>query len=209
MDVVAENLSKKFSTTWLFQHVTITFRSGHTYAITGTNGSGKTTLLKIIAGYMAPSSGNVFFHENEKTIPAEQHYQKVSMAAPYLDLVEDFSLREMMRFHFTFTYPGFTTVQQAKLIDTIGLTHSIDKPVKLFSSGMKQKLKLALAIANPKPLLLLDEPTTNLDAANKEWYREFLLQHAPDKTIIICSNQPEEYDFCAKEVIKIEDFQRR
>lgn len=204
MNVVAENLGKKFANSWLFKNLNITFHAENTYAITGGNGSGKTTLLKILAGYLAPSKGNVsLLLLEEQKIPKEEYYRNISIAAPYMELVEAFTLEEMIRFHTQFVD---TSLTKEEILALTGLEASKNKFIDQFSSGMKQKLKLALAFTTSKPILLLDEPTTNLDKKNKVWYQESLSKFSKGKTTIIFSNQPKEYEFLTKEVYHIEDF---
>ncbi len=203
MNVVAENLAKKFSNTWLFKNLNITFRSGQCVAVTGGNGSGKTTLLKILAGYTSPSKGAVSLLHNDRTISKEIYYKNISIAAPYMELVEEFTLIEMIRFHSQFSS---SVLSIEEILTLSGLESSKNKPIHQFSSGMKQKLKLTLALTTTKPVLLLDEPTSNLDKKNKDWYKEALTAYSKNKTTIIFSNQKEEYDFLTKEVFSMEDY---
>lgn len=189
MRVVAENLGKRFSREWIFRHFTFTLESAKTYAITGSNGSGKSTLSQVLWGQVPPSAGKLRYFIDSELIT--DVYKHVAIAAPYMDLIEEFTLDEIVRFHFKFKKPvaGISLDQMAAKME---LVHSRDKKIGAFSSGMKQRLKLALAFYSDTPLLFLDEPTTNLDRQAIAWYKENL-SHCAGRTTVIASNQEEEY----------------
>jgi ABC-type multidrug transport system ATPase subunit len=134
----------------------------------------------------------------------KSYYTQLSFAAPYLDLVEEFSLQETIDFHFKFKtfYPGLSA---AGLLDILGLSKSQDKALKYFSSGMKQRTKLALACCTNSPLLLLDEPTSNLDKQGIGWYHDLIRDFTADKLVLVGSNQENEYSFCDN-LISITDY---
>jgi ABC-type multidrug transport system ATPase subunit len=166
----------------------------------GANGSGKSTLLQVIGGALTPTEGAITHHLQGRPVPQEQVYRHVSIAAPYLGLYEDLSLREVIGFHAGFKplRQGLTTPDVARIAY---LDQALDKPVLHFSSGMKQRLKLALAILSDTPLLLLDEPASNLDAEAIAWYRDLLQQHMAHRTLVIASNrQAAEHDLCTESV---------
>ena len=125
------------------------------------------------------------------------YLRSIGLAAPYVDLIEEFSLREHVEFHFKFRSTPFSLDE---IITRTNFQFSIDKKVKDFSSGMKQRLKLALAIHAENKLLILDEPTSNLDQEGIEWYRDQILQKIGTCTIIVASNQRHEYDFISKNI---------
>jgi len=128
-------------------------------------------------------------------------FNQLSIAAPYLELVEEFTLSEQIDFHLKFkTFAANTTKDQ--LIQLLQLEKSKDKEIRFFSSGMKQRVKLGLALYSDTPILLLDEPTTNLDTQGCEWYQKEIKKNLKGRLVIICSNQRNEYDFC-DEVIKL------
>jgi ABC-type multidrug transport system ATPase subunit len=191
MKIVAENLGKRFNREWIFRHFTLSIEQGKTYAITGPNGSGKSTLSQVLWGQVPPTAGTLKFIDGDNTIPTTDFFKYISIATPYLDLVEEFTLTEAIAFHFKFKKPS-RHVPASEAAAHMELSHAHDKKIGAFSSGMKQRLKLALAFYSDTPLLFLDEPTTNLDKNAISWYQENL-RRQEGRTIIIASNQEEEY----------------
>jgi len=204
MKIVANNISRKFIKDWVIKNFNYTFESGKIYGITGPNGSGKSTVLQLIAGITPSSSGTFTYFLNEKDVHLNQLYLHLGIATPYLELIEDFTLQEQLNFHFQFKkLIHFSHLKE--LLAYIYLEKHAHKQIKFFSSGMKQRLKLALAIFSENQLLLLDEPTTNLDNQGIEWYRKTILEYKGTRTLLICSNMENEYDF-ADHVINVKDF---
>ena len=203
MNIELQGAGRRFNREWIFRDFTYQFQAGGKYAILGPNGSGKSTLLSVVLGSLAPSEGTVIYTANGE-VPVEKLYQLVSFAAPYVDLVEEFTLQETIDFHFKFKqfYPG---MDAAGLLDLLGLAKAQDKPLKYFSSGMRQRTKLALACCTNTPLLLLDEPTSNLDQQGMKWYRSLITNFTADKLVLVGSNQENEYSFCDN-LIRITDY---
>jgi len=196
MEIRLQNIAKHFGREVVFQNVDLTLASGSRTAILGPNGSGKSTLLQTFAGALIPTSGTIQHAVNGKVIDQQEIYRHVSIAAPYLGLYEDLSLDQTIAFHQRFKpfRPGISPSDVARIAY---LEAALDKPVLHFSSGMKQRLKLALAILSDTPLLLLDEPASNLDAQAVEWYRELLTKHLAGRTLVVASNrQAAEHDLC-------------
>jgi ABC-type multidrug transport system ATPase subunit len=194
MEISLNNVGRRFNKEWIFKNINYQFLGGQKYAVLGPNGSGKSTLLSIIIGSLSPSEGEISYQE-EKTIAVEDVYQKLSFAAPYLDLVEEFTLIETINFHFQFKeFAGDLNAE--KVIELMGLQNARDKALKYFSSGMKQRTKLALACCANTPILVLDEPTSNLDQQGIDWYISLIAEYAANKLVIVGSNQAHEYAFC-------------
>ncbi|HNP20294.1 MAG TPA: ABC transporter ATP-binding protein [Fulvivirga sp.] len=191
MQVKLEKLTKRFNRELIFKDLNFTFESGKRYAIIGPNGSGKSTLLQIIAGYALPSSGAVIYNAGSNSIEPEEIFSHVTIAAPYLEIIEEYTLVEQLEFHFKFKKirPNYTIDSVIKAAAFEGVEH---KFIKNFSSGMKQRLKLAMAFYSESDILLLDEPTSNLDQQGVTWYQEHLA-NINDRLIIIASNQEYEY----------------
>ena len=194
-----ENFGKKFNYEWIFRGFSYEFVSGEAYAITGANGSGKSTFLQCLAGFFPQSEGKISYSQNNKIIAEDSFYTYLSFAAPYQELIEEFTLMEQINFHQKFKKLSQTPKE---IIQKLRLEHSESKFIKNFSSGMKQRLKLGLALYANTPVLLLDEPTTNLDTENIGWYKDEIRQNLADRLVIVCSNDANEYDFC-KKIIKI------
>jgi ABC-2 type transport system ATP-binding protein len=199
MKIELEKLGKRFRGEWIVKNVDMVFEPGQRYAITGPNGSGKSTLLKMMCGFLTPSKGKVHFSQAQQKVSLENAYRQLAYAAPYIELIEELSLSEAIDFHCRFRslQHGLNTKD---LIDLLGFEKSRDKQVRYFSSGMKQRLKLALAICDRTPLLLLDEPTTNLDAQGAEWYADLLARFLGQRTLIVASNVPTDYVICEQVV---------
>lgn len=200
LEIRLQNLSKKFGSTRILKDFSHTFRDSSPCHIEGPNGSGKSSLLKIIAGFTTPDQGSIQWMHNDKSLTAPEIWSLLSYAAPYIDVPEEFTLTELLNFHTKFR-PFQNNLTPEYLIDRAGLTKSKDKTVRSFSSGMKQRVKLGLAILADTPLLLLDEPVSNLDKAGKDFYAGLINDFGKNRMIIVCSNQiPEEHFFCTDKV---------
>jgi ABC-type multidrug transport system ATPase subunit len=200
MEVKLSDISKHFGREVVFRGVSRSLASGSRTAILGPNGSGKSTLLQVIGGALVPTEGTIEHRIHGRTIPQEEVYRHVSIAAPYLGLYEDLSLRQAVEFHARFK-PLRAGLKPADVARIAYLDQALEKPVLHFSSGMKQRLKLALAILSDTPLLLLDEPASNLDAEAIAWYRALLGDHLSGRTLLVASNrQAAEHDLCADSV---------
>ena len=195
MIISAEQLGKKYRKEWIFRHVNLTLTAGTSYTFVGPNGSGKSTLLQLLAGSLPITEGQLTYRLNETVIDPDNWFRQISIAAPYLELVEELTLDELLTFHQTFKpfKPGLTP---EILAERLRLTQARHKEIKYFSSGMKQRVKLGLAFFASAPVVILDEPTSNLDRQGMDWYHEQVRQLSPDQLLLIGSNQPDEYDFC-------------
>ena len=205
MKIILTGTGKKFNTDWIFRDLSYTFEKNMAYAILGRNGSGKSTLLQVIAGSIHPTSGTVSYSYDHKEITADKIFRHLTIVAPYQELVEEFTLREMLVFHFSFK-SVVRGISLPSMIDRIGFKDPGNKPIRLFSSGMKQRVKLILALLSDVSIVLLDEPTMNLDDAGTRWYLELVGEMAKDRIIVVCSNlQHQETTFCTEKLF-IEDY---
>jgi ABC-type multidrug transport system ATPase subunit len=202
MQIKLTGTGKRYNREWIFRHFDYEFLSGKTYAITGPNGSGKSTLLQVIAGSLSHNEGTVEMNNGGQAIAEEARHQHLSIAAPYLELVEEMTAREFLSFHRVFKP---LSLPDEEILSIIELSKAADKQIRYYSSGMKQRLKLAQALFCQTPVLLLDEPTTNLDASGAALYRRLIGEHLNNKLVIISSNDKQEYAFCG-EVIPITDY---
>ncbi|MES2651155.1 MAG: ATP-binding cassette domain-containing protein [Bacteroidota bacterium] len=203
MNISLQNIGRRFNKEWIFKGINYQFEHGQKYAVLGPNGSGKSTLLSILLGSLTPSEGKLTYL-NPKEIKVENIYQHISFAAPYIDLIEEFTLQETIAFHFQFK--GYAEgLNELEVLGLLGLQKSQDKALKHFSSGMKQRTKLALACCADSPILLLDEPTSNLDTQGIDWYLTLIEKFGKNKMIIVGSNQEHEYDFC-EQSLRISDY---
>lgn len=195
-----DGIGKKYGSEWIFKNINLSLNSGDKIVLLGGNGSGKSTLLQIISGYVLPNAGKVIFKNGDKTEEAENYKNHLSIATPYLELIEDYTLAELIE-HCAIYKPFVNNLSAKEIIEIAELKHTENKHIKNYSSGMKQRAKLTLAILADCELLLLDEPASNLDKNAVEWYNKLIQQYASHKTIIVCSNSvKEEFSFCDKEL---------
>jgi ABC-type multidrug transport system ATPase subunit len=217
MKITLSDVGKRFNREWIFRHVNYSFESGTHYAITGPNGSGKSTLLQVIAGAIDNSEGSVEWGmenrewktENAGTSNGQRTtnndcFQHLSFCAPYFDLIEEMTLTEFLQFHFQFK-KIIADFEVKKIIEVLGLEKAAHKQIRYFSSGMKQRVKLAQAIFADVPVVLLDEPCTNLDETGIAQYQQLIADYCPNRLVIVSSNDKQEYGFC-REVIKMADY---
>lgn len=195
MEIQLEHVAKKFNKEWIFKNLSCTLTNSDITAVTGPNGSGKSTLLQVIAGSLLQSEGRLTYTIAEKIIEPDVIYRYISLVAPAMSLPEDFTLNEFLTFHFKFKNlrHGFDLSDLPVLMR---LPEAAHKYIKNFSTGMKQRVKLGIAFYSDTPLLLLDEPATNLDSGGFEWYLEEVQKVVNEKLIIVCSNRKDEYSFC-------------
>lgn len=195
MEVSLQQVSRHFYYRWVFKDLTYRFSNPNWYSITGFNGSGKSTLLQVISGFLSPSKGKIFYSIDGQSISNDSFFSHLSLAAPYLDLIGEFSPQEHLEFHKTFKplKTGFTV---QSILENTGLYEHRNKAIRFFSSGMIQRLRLAQALYFDTSLLLLDEPTSHLDQQGVEWYQAMLAECCHYQCVIIASNNPADYEQC-------------
>ncbi|MBV9963928.1 MAG: ATP-binding cassette domain-containing protein [Parafilimonas sp.] len=204
MQITLINAGKRFSREWIFRGLNYTFSQEKKYAITGNNGSGKSTLLQVLSSSLLLTEGDCEWQlNNTKTAPEKVH-SFISIAAPYFELIEEMTAKEFLRFHCNFkNFINNCSIEnillEANLID------AANKQIRFFSSGMKQRLKLAQAIFSDVPVILLDEPCTNLDASGFDLYYQLVENYCQKRLLIISSNDKNEYHFC-DEIINIQEY---
>jgi len=203
MKILAKELGKKYGREWIFRGFDYEFEAGKKYAITGRNGSGKSTLLKILATTVPSSTGSLsFWNLQDEKIPQEHLFKHMTFMAPYMELIEEFSLKEFIRFYIKFKP---LTLTNHEFIDELNFANAQNKQIRFFSSGMKQRLQLGLALFTKSDIVFLDEPTSNLDKPTTEWYRNTVTNTVKDRLLIVSSNQKIEYDFC-DEIISMDRY---
>lgn len=204
MTISLSDAGKRFNRDWIFRHVSLQLNSGISYAIIGPNGSGKSTLLQGISGGMMLSEGTLEYHEAGRKIDPEKIYSKVSICAPYLEVMEEMTLLEFFAFHSRFKklLPG---TEVPMIIDRIGLPQAKHKQIRYYSSGMRQRVKLAQCIFSDTAIVLLDEPCTNLDKAGIELYHGLINEFCSERLVVVSSNDEVEYSFC-KERLQMGDY---
>ncbi len=204
MIIQVSQLTKRYNYQIIFKNIDYTFEAGKTYAVLGPNGSGKSTLLKVLSGFLTPSKGSVSYHNQHTNIENSEVYQQVNYAAPYIQLIEDFTLEELLQFHFTFR-KLLPSINLNEFKSILQLKKVKGKYLNEYSSGMKQRVKIALALLTDSRIVLLDEPLTNLDDAGTAWYNYLIEHFLGNRLIIVASNRLDEYAFCG-ERLRILDY---
>jgi len=196
MKISLENTGKRYQRYWVFKGLSCTYEPGERYALLGPNGSGKSTLLRIIGGLQPPSEGKLSYETKGKAIPATELFEHISFCAPGMEIPDELNLLEFLDFHFSFKkmLPGLNI---PAILELTGLKKAASRPIADYSSGMRQRVKLAQALFSDTPLLLLDEPCTNLDESGVLQYLEWVKLYARDRTIIVASNDEREYSYCS------------
>jgi ABC-type multidrug transport system ATPase subunit len=221
MTISLSDAGKRFNRDWIFRHVNYTFEKGQSYAITGPNGSGKSTLLQALSGGMMLNEGRIEFGVGSREsgvgsresgvskrviISSEKVYQQVSICAPYLEVVEEMTLKEFLEFHQGFK-PLLKGITADSIIAALGLEKAINKQIRYYSSGMKQRVKLAQCIFSDSAIVLLDEPCTNLDAEGIALYHLLITDYCKDRLVVVSSNDEVEYRFCTQH-LSISDYKK-
>jgi ABC-type multidrug transport system ATPase subunit len=196
MTISLSDTGKRFNRDWIFRHFTYTFNHGQSYAITGPNGSGKSTLLQVLSSSLAISEGQIqFTSATSAGISEEKAFKQISLAAPYVEVIEEMTFNEFMQFHIAFK-PLLPGLNIARIAGIIGLQKAVDKQIRYYSSGMKQRVKLAQCIFSDTSTVLLDEPCTNLDADGIQLYQDLIQNYCNNRLVVVSSNDKVEYDFC-------------
>lgn len=208
MKISLTDAGKRYNREWIFRHFNHTFTSGQSYAITGPNGSGKSTLLQVLTGGMYLNEGMCVWsldntiNESGHPISPEDVYKDVSLCAPYMEVIEEMTFLEFLNFHQGFK-KLLSGVSASSIISLVGLDKASDKQIRNYSSGMKQRVKLAQCIFSDTSIVLLDEPCTNLDSAGIELYHTLIREYCSNRLVVVSSNDETEYSFC-KERIRLQ-----
>ena len=204
MRILMTDTGKRFNRDWIFRHFNYTFEAGQKYAITGHNGSGKSTLLQVIAGALTISEGSVSYEKENLKTASDNIFHHISVCAPYLELIEEMTAGEFLNFHFEFKSP-YNCIPVNEILNRVQLGSSARKQIRYFSSGMKQRIKLAQAVFSDTEIVLLDEPCTNLDKKGIDLYHQLISEYCRERITIVSSNDEVEYSFCEK-VIDIQEY---
>lgn len=197
LQIIVENLGKKYNRDWIFRNLSFTFQQGKSYAIIGANGSGKSTLLQVIAASTNATEGKLIYTNSKTEIANENIHQHIAIAAPYLELIEEMTVKEFLQFHANFK-PLSLPIDE--IIAIVDLQKAINKQIRYYSSGMKQRVKLAQAVFSNVPIVLLDEPCTNLDKTGYQLYHQLIYNYCKNKLVIVSSNDENEMDFCEEKI---------
>ena len=200
MKICLNQIAKRYQQNWIFKDLSLDIPSGTSLAILGNNGSGKSSLLRIIAAMQTATKGSITYTHNQQNIDSNSLYKQLSYAAVGMQLIEEFTLSELLSFHFSFK-KSIHQLTVAEIISILDMKNVQSKLVGDFSSGMKQRVKLAQAIFTDAPLLLLDEPCSNLDKHGIAQYQEWMATYQNNRTIIVASNDSNEYSFWKEQIM--------
>jgi len=192
-ELEVKNVSKWFGTRKIFENINLDLKSGQSIAVAGPNGSGKTTLLRIIIGLTVPTAGEVVFSQENKKLDFDSYRSSLSLVGPYLSLYGSLTARENLKFISKVSGTLSSDSDIGEMLEKVGLDGRGDDYVLEFSSGMQQRLKYAAALIKNPSILILDEPTSNLDDEGKKRVFNIINQYRPDSIIIIATNEKEEY----------------
>ncbi len=172
----------------MFEDISFSLNQSETLLVTGRNGSGKSTLVKILIDVLTPSAGTVkLLSEQNEVIARRQHL--VGHVSPYLQLYEEFSAAENLAMGLSIRgIRGNPASTIDSLLTRFGIVQRKNDPVRMYSSGMKQRVKYAFALIHNPPILILDEPTSNLDEEGSRCVRAVMREHRETGILIVATN---------------------
>ena len=201
ISITASEVSKEFDRRLIFKDISFSLSSPASLSITGKNGAGKSTLSKFIAGVLSPTHGTVTYSDHEKQMGIEEFKHQIGFVSPYLNLYDEFTALENLQILSRIRALSQVNGERIKeLLALVGLWNRRDDMVGTFSSGMKQRLKYAFALLHNPAVLILDEPTSNLDSEGIEVIKKIILQQQKTNILVIATNNKEEASWCAQQV---------
>lgn len=207
MKITCTDIGKKYQGQWIFSNINFDFVEKSKTAIIGFNGSGKSTLLSILSGYTSPTKGEINHYIGQNEISKDELFNHLSIGSPYLDVPEELNPSELIKTFRSFK-PFIEGLNEIQILERLRLSKEAAKPIKYFSSGMKQRLKIGLAILSDTPFLLLDEPLSNLDKEGSQWFGELMQQYINNKTVVIASNNIEDEIKYCDTIIDISNYKK-
>lgn len=206
MKINFENASRKFGAQVVFKNLSRNFKPGCRVAVLGGNGSGKSTFLKIVYSSLSLSSGKITHQSANQELHGHAVAHQMSFAGPYFELIEELPTSEFLDYYQRFRKlrPGINT---AHLLERALLSDAGKKLISNFSSGMKQRLKLALALFSDTQVVILDEPTSNLDPRGMKWYQELMEKELGNRSLFVGSNFSDTEIFLCEEKLELKNYQ--
>ncbi len=198
--IVATKITQQFNQRTIFKDISFELKSGESIVFVGPNGSGKTTLIRIICQLIRPRGGEVTFYRGDSEIPQDQLYPYLGLVGPYLQLYNNLTALENYRFFAKIRGLEIEISQFKNLMETFGLRGREMDELSSYSSGMLQRVKYVMALIHQPPILILDEPTSNLDDKGTQVVYELMQTQKKDKILIIATNEPEEFRFGEKQI---------
>jgi heme exporter protein A len=193
-----DNIAKTFNNRKIFCEISFSLKEQDSIAITGRNGSGKSTLLKILAGVLTPTRGTTELKIDGKIIKPEDYFNQLGLVSPYLQLYDEFTGWENLDFFRRVRNINVEDKYLDELLYRFNIWERRNDYVRTYSSGMKQRLKYAFALIHKPPILLLDEPTSNLDAEGISTVYDTMEEHKRDGILIVATNDSEDIKHCGQ-----------
>lgn len=206
--ITAQNLTKIFGRRLVFDKLNFEFTSANVYGISGPNGSGKSTLVKIIANIISPTRGKIIFSNGNSAVRPEDLHNHLGFVSPYLYLYDEFTAEENLRHFSSIRGIKYDETKAFDLLKRVNLFDRKDDLVKGYSSGMKQRMKFIFALLHEPPVVILDEPTSNLDVAGKDTVYDLVKSASSKSLVIIASNETSDLELCG-EIINVENFKNK
>ena len=200
-----ENILKSYGRRLVFKDLSFSFSASGVWGVAGPNGSGKSTLVKIIAGVISPTKGKIEHKLYDKKVESENLHKYIGFVSPYLVLYDEFSAEENLIYFTKIRGIGYNREKVDSLLNEFLLYERRNDLLKGYSSGMKQRMKFIFALIHSPKLLILDEPTTNLDTSGKDSVYKILNEESSSSIVIIASNEQSDLASC-KEIIHLEDY---
>ncbi len=198
-------LNKSFGRRLIFNDLQFKFNQAGVFGISGPNGSGKSTLVKIIAGILGASKGKILHKLNDKEITEERLHDHIGFVSPYLVLYEEFSTYENLKLFAEIRGVKFNQERVDYLLNKFLLFKRKDDLLKTYSSGMKQRVKFIFALMHSPQLIILDEPTSNLDDEGKNSVYELVKEEGQKNIVLIASNEKHDLELC-NEIVYLEKY---
>jgi heme exporter protein A len=200
ISITAIGIEKKYNRRKIFSDINFTLNETESLAITGKNGSGKSTLLKIIASALSPTKGEISFSDGSKKSPSSEWFKLIGFVSPYLQLYDEFSALENLYLFRKIRGIKISDDRISELLRKVNLYDRRNDAVHAYSSGMKQRLKYAFALLHDPPVLLLDEPTSNLDQEGIATVRQIIADQKKEGILIIATNERQDAELCQKNI---------
>jgi heme exporter protein A len=197
VSITAKGLAKDFNRRPIFRDVSFSLSTSSSLAITGKNGSGKSTLSKMIAGLMNATRGSLVYQIEHAKVDIEVFKHHIGFVSPYLNLYDEFTALENL--HLLSRIRGSHVINEESTkdaLEVVGLWKRRNDLVGTYSSGMKQRLKYSFAVLHHPAVLILDEPTSNLDADGIEYVQQVVMKQKKDGILIMATNDAHEAGWC-------------
>jgi len=201
ISITVNGVAKDFNRRTIFKDISFSLSSPGSMAITGKNGAGKSTLSKILAGLVSATRGSIAYSIDGRPMGIEEFKHHIGFVSPYLNLYDEFTAIENLKILSRIRTVSHTNDERIRdMLLLVGLWNRRDDIVGTFSSGMKQRLKYTFALLHTPPVLILDEPTSNLDDEGMEIVKHIMQEQLKSNILVIATNNREEAHGCTQQL---------